>query len=693
MRIATSVWMLSLLALAGCGGGHGGGAAAAANSGASSGGGTPPAPAPTPGAPPAYAQLAAASDARRQSYLQAAATAAGPLAGQGEGIETQIARLATGIGPISAPALDYSMNQMDARQDTADFGANALLRILYLYGSSSMLPAAERARADQVLQNFKYWVDEPGTDQMTYWSENHQILFATAEYLAGNLYPQATFPNAAMTGAQHAAKARARILAWLDDRERFGFSEWYSPVYYQYDLMPLLNLVDFAPEQEIKTRAAMAVDLLFFDFARLCNGGSFGVTSGRAYQEHKFSGWGEGVGDTIEILFGTRGRFQSRGSPDAMCLATSAYRVPWVLFGVGQDAPARLIDRARAGVDFSEAAAAGRGFSSFDDGIFWWGEGAYVAKETIVLSRHMITTWNLWTYPDFSVFSTLQSIPDAALPAVADALSPLTEGFVLAGADTTNFRTPDAMLSSVRSYRRGETGSQQQAWQATLGMDAVVWTTSPGTNGHDGPNDWTGSGSLPRVVQFDNVLLALYNPAPAQVAIFPAYTHAYFPQAAFDDIQEQGGWIFGRKGQGYVALYSAQPLQWQTSGTYAQKELIASGTRNLWICQVGRESEDGAFATFIARVSSASVAAVGAGFGPQTDPLSVTYDAPGVGVIALDWTSPPSLGGAAVQETPFPRWDNPYAQVPMGAPSFDIRYTGAAVHHDRVAGTRTGDGI
>src|SRR5438132_2982530 len=142
------------------------------------------------------------------------------------------------------------MNQMDQRQDTADFGANTLLRILYLHGANPMIPAPQRARADAVLQGFKYWVDEPGQDEMVFWSENHQLLFATAEYLAGNLYPQAVFPNAGLTGAQHAQKGRARILAWLDDRARFGMSEWSSPVYYEYDLMPLLNLVDFAPEQE-----------------------------------------------------------------------------------------------------------------------------------------------------------------------------------------------------------------------------------------------------------------------------------------------------------------------------------------------------------------------------------------------------------------------------------------------------------
>jgi hypothetical protein len=37
------------------------------------------------------------------------------------------------------------------------------------------------------LLGFEYWLDQPGFDSLCYWSENHQILFATAEYLAGKL--------------------------------------------------------------------------------------------------------------------------------------------------------------------------------------------------------------------------------------------------------------------------------------------------------------------------------------------------------------------------------------------------------------------------------------------------------------------------------------------------------------------------
>ena len=653
---------------------------------------TPAVPSPSPSPAVNFAKLETAMQSRALQLLD---TSIAGIGSQGENIFTEIARLQQNQGPLDLAAIDASLAQIDQRVDTADFGANGALRILYQFGSSPLLPPAELQHLQSSLVGFRYWLDEPDPDAMTYWSENHQILFATAEYLAGNLYPTQVFPNASLTGAQHALKAKARILRWLAMRERWGMSEWFSPVYYEYDLLPLFNLVDFAPDADIRTRAAMVIDLIYFDLARLSNNGSFGVTSGRAYSEMKFSGWGQSVGDTIQILWGTRGQIGGRGSPSAISLAvTQNYKVPYALLGIGLDQPARILDRSRQGLSFGDAPAAGVGFQSFDDGVLWWGMGGYTNKETIVLSRQMFTTWGLDSYPSLAqVFDPLKIVPDFLLPTLADTLSPLSEGSFLETANVTCFRTPDAMLSSTESWRKGQVGFQAHAWQATLGMDAVVWTTMPGNfPGHDGPNEWTGSGSLPRCVQSGNVCIILYNSCLAERVLFPQLSHAYFPQAAYDEVASQGGWTFGRKGEGYVALYSAISTTWTTSGTYANEELVAQGPRNAWICHVGRQAEDGSFADFQAKILSAGLAVVGAGWGAQTDPLSVSYEPAGFGKIMADWDNVPQVNGAVLDES-HPRWDNPYATVPAGSNAFSITFGGATLTHDGGAGTRTGTGL
>ena len=102
---------------------------------------------------------------------------------------------------------------------------------------------------------------------MELWTENHQILAWSSEYLAGQLYPDEVFPNNGQTGRWHMEHAAQKIQRWIDWRARTGMAEWDSVVYYNMDFSALLNLVDFAQDNQIALQATMMVDLLFFDIA------------------------------------------------------------------------------------------------------------------------------------------------------------------------------------------------------------------------------------------------------------------------------------------------------------------------------------------------------------------------------------------------------------------------------------------
>ena len=298
-----------------------------------------------------------------------------------------------------------SIFHMTYLKDTADFHANYLLRLVYLYGDTprhlreKAPPWRQRIDPEGVIETedqrdrrlsrnnnfsaniideirdkfigFKFWLDEPfhaeidehppspsdlpnslptfsnkklaearkeakideTQEEMVYWSENHQILFATAEFLAGQMWPDVLFQagkeyrdeysrnpqiqsytedhslplrEGDISGKEHMRKVKPRLLRWLNDRLRFGFSEWNSPTYYEEDFIALFNLADFCLDADIQTRACMVLDLLIFDLARYTNGGSFGVTAGRAYADNKTCAFNQSTGNFIEILFGTR---------------------------------------------------------------------------------------------------------------------------------------------------------------------------------------------------------------------------------------------------------------------------------------------------------------------------------------------------------------------------------------------------
>ena len=125
-------------------------------------------------------------------------------------------------------------------------------------GTATSSARDTRTRSQQRFLAFKYWYTEPTpaglVDNKWYWSENHRIIFHVDEYLAGHAFPDATFTNDGRTGAAHAQAAEARILGWLDEKVRFGFTEWHSDVYYQKDVTPLLTLVEFAPDPRPRGR-------------------------------------------------------------------------------------------------------------------------------------------------------------------------------------------------------------------------------------------------------------------------------------------------------------------------------------------------------------------------------------------------------------------------------------------------------
>ncbi len=118
--------------------------------------------------------------------------------------------LVNGDEAIDWNSLDGTLEYVKSEYDCSDFRLVNLIRILYEF--EDVIPFDYKNKIDEVLFNFRYWMDEPGENSMCYWSENHQILFSSAEYLIGQKYPTAVFPNSGLTGSGHKVKAKLRIL-------------------------------------------------------------------------------------------------------------------------------------------------------------------------------------------------------------------------------------------------------------------------------------------------------------------------------------------------------------------------------------------------------------------------------------------------------------------------------------------------
>ena len=153
-------------------------------------------------------------------------------------------------GPIHLPYIRQSLYRVNERLDCGDFVIPAFLTILYRYRDSSLLTEELLQGLEDAVLNFKYWIDEPGVDihLPCYFTENHQVLFHSIEYLAGQLYRDRIFTNNGENGEWHREHGRTYLKRWLTWRKRFGFSEWLSNGYYAEDMLGLLILSQLAEE-------------------------------------------------------------------------------------------------------------------------------------------------------------------------------------------------------------------------------------------------------------------------------------------------------------------------------------------------------------------------------------------------------------------------------------------------------------
>ena len=126
---------------------------------------------------------------------------------------------------------------------------------------------------------------------------------------------------------------------------------------------------------------------------------------------------------------------------------------------------------------------------------------------------------------------------------------------------------------------------------------------------------------------------------------------------------EEGGWIFARKGEAYLALWSRNPYVWQDDGPDAGAEILVDGKTNVWICELGRRAEDGEFQAFRERIAAARV---------DTSGLGVQYESPSQGTLEYSWTDDLTRNGTPVDLRGYPRYDNPYGHAPF--PGSRVRF-------------------
>ena len=604
-------------------------------------------------------------------------------ANDSEGWREQAARLYLGYNVTDDQGIINHLERIYNYEDCLDFDLASLVRFIYLDINQTKLgnPLLNTSLKHQISDAFgkcKYWYDEPHTTNCIYSTENHQILYHSAELLVGQLYPTSTFMYSNRKGYYHYTHAKERIIQWLDWRARLGFSEWHSNVYYNEDIAALVNLVDFANDTEIVTKSAMVLDLIAFDFATNyfnSTQATYAVPQGREYDGHKEGKSAtdrasrDSIAEAAWLMLGIGAHVEnSTGSMAAIALATSDhYATPPILEEIAKNASKSIEQWERNGINMEDGHEYGITYDE-EDITYWWGMSALLAPQTIVETLRIFNKHNIRGELEGGIdllttaLSILGFLRGMSLGQYSNALNIITQGVCLEAANIYTYRTQDYQLSVAQDHRKGRNSMQSHVWQATLDVNATVFTCSPGEITQGFEQRWVG-GWLPRATAYKNVNIIQYDrttlPLEAEFLLLilrlifgpdTHYIHAHFPRWAFDEWVQYGDWTFGKKGDGYVALYSYKPTWWHNN-----HDLRVQGSKNAWICELGSANEYNTFENFTTLVRQAPM-----WISPQALGYNIRYTSPSQGLMSVSWDDPLQVSGSNVDLGPYKRFDNPY---------------------------------
>lgn len=244
------------------------------------------------------------------------------------------------------------------------------------------------------------------------------------------------------------------------------------------------------------------------------------------------------------------------------------------------------------------------------------------------------------------------------------------------------WRTGAGMLSSVQDYRAGLPGLQEHVWGATLSTEVQVFASYPAAFSHATsvrPNAWAGHLVLPRVRQYENVILAIY---ALNKHVMPDFTHVWFPTPWMDEFVQKGSWIAGRVSNGYIAVATPGGFSPLKSGDTAYQEWSPNGNGALYVSILGDKKEYKDFKTFVRKLSE-----------PTFDEKELSISWKSKKRFELSWANPFLVNGKSAQiveglpELP-PRLNNPAVLLSADDATFNASFGGAKLKIDIIKGKR-----
>ena len=625
--------------------------------------------------------------------------------------------------------LEGAIERIDIREDCADFTACGLIR--FYLENKHRLAEKNQEEIKRCLTGFKYWMDQYDgrSDSMCHWSENHQILFAVTEYLAGCEWPDATFADG-KRGSEHVTMAKERINAWMSQRYYYGFNEYYSNNYYPEDIAPMANFIQFAKaeDSEMVTRMKIVMDIIWVDIATqsfkyTADDGTtqyaFMSASGRMYMDNKSSDdTGNRLRPYINLVLGNGEEYKTNSNRFFVCFrrmyeatvnGEHIYQVPEVIKAIFDDASKTQVVKSSNGITISELVEDGFVGQEVHQIMMQMGMEAFSNPEVIDNSITYLRRNKLFSNEFLNDFKLVNLWPltlTNSLGFASGLLNPATNGKAIQRANVYTYQTAYYSMSTAQEHFAGDYADQHQISVATLGSNLSVYTAQPMRNSGRGQY-WVGYGRLPYSVQDENVNISIYTIPDKKGMLEPhvvGYTHAYFPVGLFDEVNldyMDQGYVFGRKGDTYIMLRAMSDgtatLAFKNdmpgvsrediisdmskikesvcemivaSGDLRYDLILDGGSTHAWITELGSVEESGSFSEFINAMMSNKC---------DFSDMTVSYETGGK-LFDVKYSEHFKINGEKI-DTNYARYENDYVdgKIERGAEAMHFSFGGYAL--------------
>lgn len=434
--------------------------------------------------------------------------------------------------PINISILEEVLDSLEFVAE-ADFRMTSIVRMMYF---------SDGQYDEMILSKFSeysFWLpDEQNIRQ--YWSENHMIMWMSANWLLKERYEFPARPE-----------LRDNLIHWLKLKKEYGFYEFFSSIYWPFTAGGILNLVDFCEDEEIQALAEEAITRLLKDMLLMANDeGVFYPTAGRNDMGRYRKPYGSDIQSMIHLLTGL-GEPYERSATGSAAIATSSFDFTDIM-NSWKPVVNTTLDY---GHPLSKAKEIHASQTRENRIIFQWSSGGYFHPTVAEDTWWLLNKYKMWKHKEFTPFSFAQYLPIGIGSEFATLAASITRSSYIGNPEIKIYKNKGVVLTSSQDLWKGRLGYQIYPMVATVGT-VCTFTRSGNVEGFNRIPARRSNVHLPYVEQDENVALVMYRPNwDLSIWVNEAFDVAlYWADSLYEEVRRFDNWILGRNGDSYVAV-------------------------------------------------------------------------------------------------------------------------------------------